>query len=68
MKIALCFSGQARSIELCIETINENIIKKCETRPDIFCHFYPTKKEERQIIEKLLSPKLYVLESEEKIG
>jgi len=67
MKIALCFSGQIRTLEKCIDTINETIIQKLPNKPDIFCHFSPENSSDEALVEKLLSPKLCHFEPDEDV-
>lgn len=67
MKVALCFSGQIRTLEKCVDTINETIIDKLPSKPDIFCHFSPCSAFDEIIVEKLLSPKLYHFEPDEDV-
>ena len=64
MKVAICFSGQVRSLRLCIESINETIIQKLPEETDIFCHFYRDKPEDEEEMTLFLNPTDYMFEDD----
>jgi hypothetical protein len=66
MKIAICFSGQVRSLNLCIDNIKKNIIEKLPNKPDIFCHFSPFSDnfEKEWETAKLLNPTILKFEKD----
>lgn len=62
--IALCFSGQLRTIEKCLDNIIEKLISPLETEfnVDVFISTWEDKKEIIDLVEKKLSPKMFHIE------
>lgn len=62
--IALCFSGELRTIDKCLDNINDNIIipLKKEFNVDIFISTWDNEKEIIELVKNNLNPKIFHIE------
>jgi len=64
MKVAICFSGQVRSLDLCADSIQKTIIDKSSEKVDIFCHFYYSNPNDEEKMKRILNPVDYKFEND----